>query len=238
MKDTPLEDLQGQVVGSVAEPPLADAETSCTGANLSRAHGKSNCAGADPADTGDQASRTSTQTSCANDQASCANTENHRATMVPNDAPICPSTSSRDADDPDIARAKRILKGLGFCGHYMHFHGGGRSGQVPILCMLDRCGGTLSQQELGMRFELKPGSLSEILSKMEAAGLIERTRDTKDRRQLFVHLTGAGSDQARLEHEKRERFRRSAFTALTAEEQEQLAEMLEKIRVTWEELDD
>ncbi len=140
--------------------------------------------------------------------------------------------------DPQVALAKRILKGLGFCGHYMHFHGGGRSGQVPILCMLDHCGGQLSQQELGMRFEIKPGSLSEILSKMESAGLIERTRDTKDRRQLFVELTDAGREQALREHEKRDRFRRRAFTALTAEEQEQLAEMLEKIRITWEELDD
>lgn len=33
--------------------------------------------------------------------------------------------------DEDIARAKRILQGLGFCGHYMHFHGGGRSGRCP-----------------------------------------------------------------------------------------------------------
>lgn len=143
-----------------------------------------------------------------------------------------------EIQDPDIARAKRILKGLGFCGHYMHFHGGGRSGQVPILCMLDRCGGTLSQQELGMRFELKPGSLSEILSKMETANLIERTRDTKDRRQLFVHLTETGQELAQREHDKREAFRRVAFSALTVDEQEQLAEMLEKIRVTWEELDD
>lgn len=152
--------------------------------------------------------------------------------------PLDAAESPAEIQDPDIARAKRILQGLGFCGHYMHFHGGGRSGQVPILCMLDRCGGQLSQQELGMRFELKPGSLSEILSKMEAANLIERTRDTKDRRQLFVHLTDEGTHLARLEHEKRNRFRRSAFTALTVDEQERLAEMLEKIRVTWEELDD
>lgn len=142
-----------------------------------------------------------------------------------------------EPEDVSTTRAKRILQGLGFCGHYLHFHGGGRSGQVPILCMLDRCGGQLSQQELGLRFELKPGSLSEILSKMEAAGLIERTRDTKDRRQLFVHLTQAGQELAWREHENREAFRRVAFSALTVEEQEQLAEMLEKIRVTWEELD-
>lgn len=140
--------------------------------------------------------------------------------------------------DEVAARAKRIIKGLGFCGHYLHFHRGGRSGQIPILCMLDRCGGRLSQQELGMRFELKPGSLSEILSKMEVSGLIERTRDTKDRRQLFVSLTDAGRAAAREAHEARNAFRHKAFSALTVEEQEQLAEMLEKIRVTWEEIDD
>ena len=143
---------------------------------------------------------------------------------TPTPSAICRAMSSIETpeaqQDETIMRAKRILRGLGFCGHYMHFHGGGRSGQIPILCMLDRCGGTLSQQELGMRFE------------------IERTRDTKDRRQLFVHLTDEGTRLAHLEHEKRDRFRRSAFAALTVEEQEQLAEMLEKIRVTWEELDD
>ena len=161
---------------------------------------------------------------------------------TPAPSAICRAMSSIETpeaqQDETVVRAKRILRGLGFCGHYMHFHGGGRSGQIPILCMLDRCGGTLSQQELGMRFELKPGSLSEILSKMETGGLIERTRDTKDRRQLFGHLTDEGTRLAHLEHEKRDRFRRSAFTALTVEEQEQLAEMLDKIRVTWEELDD
>lgn len=143
-----------------------------------------------------------------------------------------------DASSSEIELAKRILGGLGFCGHYMHFHGGGRSGQVPILCMLDRAGGTLSQTELGARFELKAGSLSEILSKMEACGLIERTRDTKDRRQLLVSLTSEGAALAQEEHCKREQFRRQAFSALTPIEQEQLAQMLEKIRETWEELDD
>lgn len=144
---------------------------------------------------------------------------------------------AEDSQDAEIERAKRILKGLGFCGHYLHFHGGGRSGQLPVLCMLDRCGGTLSQQELGSHFELKAGSLSELLSKMEGAGLIERTRDDKDRRQLFVTLTPEGAATAQRAHDARNAFRRKAFSALTTEEQEQLAEMLEKIRVTWEEID-
>ncbi len=161
----------------------------------------------------------------------------HPGEQEPQMAPVGGAEPAPPQDET-VERAKHILKGLGFCGHYMHFHGGGRSGQVPILCMLDRCGGQLSQQELGTRFELKPGSLSEILTKMETAGLIERTRGTKDRRQLFVSLTDEGGRLARMEHEKRKRFRSKAFTALTVEEQEQLAVMLDKIHETWEAFND
>ena len=89
-----------------------------------------------------------------------------------------------------------------------------------------------------MKYVVRRGSQTVSYTHLETAGLIERTRDTKDRRQLFVHLTDEGTRLAHLEHEKRDRFCRSAFAALTVEEQEQLAEMLEKIRVTWEELDD
>ena len=144
---------------------------------------------------------------------------------------------SQPADAPEAASsedklAKRILNGLGFCGHYMHFHGGGVSGKAPIICLLAKQpGGEMSQQELGMHFDLKPGSLSEILSKLELNGLIERSRNPKDRRQLTIRLTETG-------REARIRFREQAFSALTHDEREDLAEMLDKIRVTWEELDD
>ena len=89
-----------------------------------------------------------------------------------------------------------------------------------------------------MHFDLKPGSLSEILSKLECAGIIERSRNPKDRRQLTIRLTEIGWEKARIDQAARIRFRGQAFSALTHDECEQLAEMLEKIRVTWEELDD
>ena len=139
---------------------------------------------------------------------------------------------SRPADEPETQSkedrlAKRILHGLGFCGHYMHFHGGGISGKAPIVCLLAKQPtGELSQQELGMHFDLKPGSL------------FERNRNPKDRRQLTIRLTEAGWEKARVEQAARIRFREQAFSALTHDEREDLAEMLEKIRVTWEELDD
>ena len=104
--------------------------------------------------------------------------------------------------------------------------------------MAKQPGGEMSQQELGMHFDLKPGSLSEILSKLEVNGLIERSRNPKDRRQLTIRLTETGRENARIDQAARIRFREQAFSALTHDEREQLAEMLEKIRVTWEELDD
>lgn len=151
---------------------------------------------------------------------------------------------SEPADVPEAVNgedklAKRILSGLGFCGHYMHFHGGGASGKAPIVCLLAKQeNGEMSQQELGMHFDLKPGSLSEILSKLECAGIIERSRNPKDRRQLTIRLTEIGWEKARIDQAARIRFRERAFSALNHDEREQLAEMLEKIRVTWEELDD
>ena len=144
---------------------------------------------------------------------------------------------AESADEAVRKRAARSLGCLGFCGHYLHFHGGGRSGREPVLCVLAKHGGQMSQQELGSFFEIKPGSLSEILAKIEAAGLIERTRDPEDRRQLFVHITDAGKREAEAAERGRRAFQMKAFACLSVEEQEQLAAMLEKIRNSWEELD-
>lgn len=140
------------------------------------------------------------------------------------------------APAPETPRAERILRGLGYCGHYLHFHSGGRSGREPILCKLHRAGGSMSQLELGSQFELKAGSLSEILAKIETAGLIERTRDTRDRRALTIRLTEAGKQEAQRAIEAHAAFRDQAFSNLTEEEQDELIVLLEKIRNRWEEL--
>lgn len=145
-----------------------------------------------------------------------------------------PDDEAAQAAD-DLAR--ELLHGLGFCGHYLHFRNGGMSGRAPIICLIAKRGGQMSQQELGASFELKPGSLSEVLNKMETCGLIERKRNPEDRRQLTVRLTDAGFEQARLEQEGRTKFRAEAFTCLDDAEKLQLLDMLKRIRTRWEELD-
>ena len=143
-----------------------------------------------------------------------------------------------DVADPEERRCAHILDSLGFCGHYMHVHGGGRSGRAPILCTLLKHDGQMSQRELASRFELKAGSLSEVLAKAEEAGLIERTRDPTDRRQLIVRLTEEGRAQADGDQRDRERFRAEAFSCLAPEERAQLEGMLVRIKQHWRSLDD
>ena len=156
------------------------------------------------------------------------------------DAPTCDPFRPRwmDLDDPEERRCAHILDELGFCGHYLHVHGGGRSGRAPILCTLRKMGGKMPQRELASRFELKAGSLSEVLAKLEEAGLIERTRDPQDRRQLIVRLTDEGERKADEDQVDRERFRAEALTCLGAEERAGLEDMLARIKQHWRSLDD
>lgn len=143
-----------------------------------------------------------------------------------------------DIQEPQERRCAHVLDLLGFCGHYMHVHGGGRSGRAPILCTLRKHGAAMSQRELASRFELKAGSLSEVLAKLEEAGLITRTRDPQDRRQLIVALTDDGKVKAEEDQLDRERFRGEAFTCLAPEELERLEDMLARIGTHWRSLDD
>jgi MarR family transcriptional regulator, organic hydroperoxide resistance regulator len=52
--------------------------------------------------------------------------------------------------------------------------------------------GRITVGRLGERLQLDSGTLSPLLKRMEAAGLVDRTRDPADERRVLVALTGAG----------------------------------------------
>ena len=59
--------------------------------------------------------------------------------------------------------------------------------------------GTLSVKELSGLLQLDPGTLSPLLKRLEAAGLLRRERDPRDQRNLALALTEKGAalrDQA------------------------------------------
>ncbi|MBO9607245.1 MAG: MarR family transcriptional regulator [Paenibacillaceae bacterium] len=61
---------------------------------------------------------------------------------------------------------------------------------LALLVLWERETATVS--ELGARLELDSGTLTPMLKRMEAAGLVVRERDPLDERRVVVRLTAAG----------------------------------------------
>lgn len=61
---------------------------------------------------------------------------------------------------------------------------------LVMLALWERDGMAVS--ELGQRLYLDSGTLTPLLKRLEAAGLIERTRAAEDERRVHITLTGAG----------------------------------------------
>ena len=61
---------------------------------------------------------------------------------------------------------------------------------LAMLVLWEQDGATVSQ--LGERLTLDSGTLTPLLKRLEAAGLVQRLRDTADERRVLLQLTAAG----------------------------------------------
>lgn len=109
----------------------------------------------------------------------------------------------------------------------------GRGSQKRILILLLEAG-PITQRELTQRLGIQPGSASEVIAKLENAGLIRRTESEADRRTVDVALTEEGSRQAEEAKAQREERHGEMFSALSQEEKAQLLGLLEKVNTDWE----
>lgn len=135
---------------------------------------------------------------------------------------------------------RRILFDLGYFGHFLHLHTGGRSGKQHILTTLLVRGsdGELTQRELLETSDVSSAALSEVLGKLEAEGLVERTRSAEDRRQLEVRLTPEGAYKARELEGRKNEFESDAMSVLTNEEKIQLLRMLDRMAAHWQDIEE
>ncbi|MGN0406983.1 MAG: MarR family winged helix-turn-helix transcriptional regulator [Bacteroides sp.] len=125
-----------------------------------------------------------------------------------------------------------LLKLLNECAHYLHYKKPAYRGRSKALhCLIDE--GALSQRELMERMDIKAGSMSELLHKMENDGLIERKRDTSDKRNILVSITEYGKEQlAHFDEERMERAK-DTFEVLNRKEKEELEKILSKMLADW-----
>ena len=85
----------------------------------------------------------------------------------------------------------------------------------------------LSVGELGERLRLDSGTLTPLLKRLEAAGIVSRRRDRSDERRVLVELTDEGwALRERVAHVPTELFE---SLELSGEEAEQLRRLLAKL---------
>ena len=53
-------------------------------------------------------------------------------------------------------------------------------------------GDGIAVSELGQRLQLDSGTLTPLLKRLEASGLVQRRRDSADERRVLLHITPAG----------------------------------------------
>lgn len=85
----------------------------------------------------------------------------------------------------------------------------------------------LSVRELGAELELDSGTLSPLLKRLEAAGLVQRHRDARDERRVRIRLTDAG--RALEPQAKALPDRLAASDGVAPEELRTLLETLDKV---------
>ncbi|MGM9954088.1 MAG: MarR family winged helix-turn-helix transcriptional regulator [Intestinibaculum porci] len=122
-------------------------------------------------------------------------------------------------------------------GRFLYFYTGDRSGQRRVLLKLQKHG-EMTQRELQERLEIKSGSLSELLKKMEREELIEKRRSDSDGRVIYVRLTQKGSIYALQAIQEMDQFTERLFEVLDDQERNEFLRILEKLNVHFDELKD
>jgi DNA-binding MarR family transcriptional regulator len=128
----------------------------------------------------------------------------------------------------------KLIRNFWAISRMLHQMSDGRGSQKRILTVLLRSG-KVTQSALTEHLGIKPGSASEVLSKLESAGLIRRTYSDIDRRTIEIELTDSGRLEAELALSEREQRKREMLAPLSIEEQEELLALLDKVLANWKE---
>lgn len=131
------------------------------------------------------------------------------------------------ADHPEDSLTGLLCR----CGYIADRKSGRHRGQKRILQILMHSP-RISQKELTDRLNIEPGSMSEVLSKLEDKGLIRREKDVNDRRKMMITLTEEGQNAAA---QCSESLDESILAVLSEEEKASLKQILSKLLERWKE---
>ena len=133
--------------------------------------------------------------------------------------------------EQELTREEKLSLLLRVCGRRLYHSSCAGRTQSRVLQLLAE--GDMSQREMQERLQVQPGSISELVSKLEFKGLLTRRRNENDLRKVMLSLT----DEGRLisQDELRRSEMKVDFSGLSWEEQGQLIALLEKLIDNWRE---
>lgn len=135
----------------------------------------------------------------------------------------------------NVSTTEKLFHQLHYCMNLLHRghgphggRGGAHRGQGRVLAMLAERDG-LSPRDLAALLRVQPPSLSELLDKLSRDGSIERRRHEEDQRMSAVFLTEKGRAMVDEVRQARKDAAEATLAGLTAEEQENLSALLDKL---------
>jgi len=126
-----------------------------------------------------------------------------------------------------------LMRQMRRCNHLLYHKFSLNFSQNRILSVLNR-EGPMTQKALMCRMQIQPGSLSEVIAKVEGAGLVERRRCEDDRRNFEIRLTEEGVKQAEAFERERQDMAQLLFATLTDGEKQQLMNLMTKLHEHWD----
>jgi DNA-binding MarR family transcriptional regulator len=109
-------------------------------------------------------------------------------------------------------------------------------GQTHLLLLISQNNGA-RQKDLAEQMDVRPSSMTEMLIKMEQAGLITRKQDEHDQRIMRIFLTEAGEKAAEQSTITTLDLTTTLFNCLTTEEQCQMLALIKKLGTSIEAID-
>lgn len=106
-------------------------------------------------------------------------------------------------------------------------------GQHRVLSTLSRRG-SMPQRDLLEEMGLARATLSELLTRLEEKGLIERVRSKADRRAIVVSLTKKGKAASEKAINIESDIADEAFAPLSAAQKDEMKSMLDAILQSWD----
>jgi len=102
--------------------------------------------------------------------------------------------------------------------------------QASVLAFLDEVGHPITISQLARLLILESPSVSTMVDRLSERGLVERTRDPKDRRKTLVRFTQEGKRLLKSIREPGQQLHDEMFGVLTDEERQALRAILRKFR--------